>query len=41
MRPLSGKEALEEIVTIDTTVQEKDITFPTDAKLAVAILKEC
>jgi IS5 family transposase len=23
------------------TVQEKDVTFPTDAKLAVAILKEC
>ena len=38
---LHGKEALEEIVTIDTTAQEKDITFPTDAKLAVAILKEC
>lgn len=38
---LHGKEALEEMVTIDTTVQEKDITFPTDAKLAVAILKEC
>jgi len=38
---LHGKEALEERVTIDTTVQEKDITFPTDAKLAVAILNEC
>ena len=38
---LHGKEALEEVVTIDTTAQEKDITFPTDAKLAVAILKEC
>ena len=38
---LHGKEALEEVVTIDSTAQEKDITFPTDAKLAVAILKEC
>ena len=38
---LHGKSALEEIVTIDTTVQEKDITFPTDAKLAIAILREC
>lgn len=38
---LHGKESLEKMVTIDTTVQEKDITFPTDAKLAVAILKEC
>ncbi len=38
---LHGKSAQEEMVTIDTTVQEKDITFPTDAKLAVAILKEC
>jgi len=29
------------MVLIDSTVQEKDITFPTDAKLAIAILKEC
>ncbi len=38
---LHGKSSQEEMVAIDTTVQEKDITFPTDAKLAVAILKEC
>jgi IS5 family transposase len=38
---LHGKEALEDKVSIDTTVQEKDITFPTDAKLAVAILEAC
>lgn len=38
---LHGKAAQEEIVAIDSTIQEKDITFPTDAKLAVAILKEC
>jgi IS5 family transposase len=38
---LHGPASQDEMVTIDTTVQEKDITFPTDAKLAVAILKEC
>jgi IS5 family transposase len=38
---LHGKSAQEKMISIDTTVQEKDITFPTDAKLAVAILKEC
>ena len=38
---LHGKASQQEMVTIDTTVQEKDITFPTDAKLAAAILKEC
>ncbi len=35
------KAIREEQVIIDTTVQEKDITFPTDAKLAVGILGEC
>lgn len=38
---LHGKSSQEKMVSIDTTVQEKDITFPTDAKLAIAILKEC
>jgi IS5 family transposase len=38
---LHCKAIKEEQVLIDTTVQEKDITFPTDAKLAVSILKEC
>ena len=31
---LHGKQALEDTVNIDTTVQEKNITYPTDAKLA-------
>ena len=28
-----GKDSLEKMVTIDTTAQEKDITYPTDASL--------
>jgi len=35
---LHGKVALEETVNIDTTVQEKNITYPTDAKLAIKII---
>jgi hypothetical protein len=31
---LHGKQAQEVTVLIDTTVQEKNITYPTDAKLA-------
>ena len=38
---LHCKAIKEEQVIIDTTVQEKDITFPTDAKLAVGILEAC
>jgi transposase, IS5 family len=38
---LHGKEVLEEDVSIDTTVQEKNITYPTDTKLAVKIIKQC
>ena len=30
-----------EDVVIDTTVQEKNITYPTDAKLAVKVIKKC
>jgi IS5 family transposase len=30
---LHGKQAQEATVLIDTTVQEKNITYPTDAKL--------
>jgi transposase, IS5 family len=37
---LHGKEVLREAVSIDTTVQEKNITFPTDTKLAVKIIKQ-
>jgi hypothetical protein len=34
---LHGKQAQESTVSIDTTVQEKNITYPTDAKLAIKI----
>ena len=34
---LHGKQAQEATVLIDTTVQEKNITYPTDAKLAIKI----
>lgn len=35
---LHGRAALEDSVNIDTTVQEKNITYPTDAKLAIKII---
>lgn len=35
---LHGKAALEDTVNIDTTVQEKIITYPTDGKLAIKII---
>ena len=35
---LHGRAALEDNVNIDTTVQEKNITYPTDAKLAIKII---
>lgn len=35
---LHGKAALEDTVNIDTTVQEKNITYPTDSKLAIKII---
>lgn len=38
---LFGKEAQEKSVTIDTTVQEKNITFPTDTKLHRKIINKC
>jgi len=39
---LHGKDAFEEAQVIcDTTVQEKDITFPTDAKLYYAVIEQC
>ena len=38
---MHGKDALEESILIDTTVQEKDTTFPTDAKLYQAVMKQC
>jgi len=38
---LHGKDALEKEVIPDTTVQEKNITFPTDTKLHLKIIKKC
>ena len=38
---LHGKDAREKEVVIDTTVQEKNISFPTDVKLHRKIASEC
>ena len=38
---LHGQEALEKEVVIDTTVQEKNITFPTDTKLRMKVMGRC
>ncbi len=38
---LHGKSSLEKEVVIDTTVQEKDITYPTDVKLHKKIIDKC
>ena len=38
---LHGEESLEREVVIDTTVQEKNITFPTDTKLRVKAMSRC
>lgn len=38
---LHGKESLEKEVVIDTTVQEKNITYPTDVKLHKKIIDKC
>ena len=38
---LHGKQSLEREVVIDTTVQEKNITFPTDSKLRVKVISRC
>ena len=38
---LHGSTKNEEDVVIDTTVQEKNITFPTDTKLHVKIISKC
>lgn len=35
---LHGKKTLKDTVNIDTTIQEKAITDPTDAKLAIKII---
>ncbi len=38
---IHGEEFLNEDVSIDTTVQPKNITYPTETKLAVRIIKQC
>lgn len=38
---IHGKAAMEREVVIDTTVQEKNITFPTDIKLHKRIIEQC
>jgi transposase, IS5 family len=38
---MHGEEVLSEDVSIDTTAQPKNITYPTDTKLAVKIIKQC
>ena len=38
---LHGKAGLEREVVIDTTVQEKNITFPTDTKLRMKVMSRC
>jgi len=37
---LHGKDAEEKQVIIDTTVQEKNVTYPTDGKQAIKVVKE-
>ena len=38
---IHGEDAKEREVLVDTTVQEKNVTFPTDVKLYVKIVKKC
>jgi len=38
---INGKDSDDDNVNVDTTVQEKDITFPTDSKLHNKIIKKC
>ncbi len=38
---LHGEDAKEREITVDTTVQEKNITFPTDVKLLSKVIKKC
>jgi IS5 family transposase len=38
---IHGKAAMEKEVVVDTTVQEKNITFPTDVKLHKRIIEQC
>lgn len=38
---INGDDANDDNINVDTTVQEKNITFPTDAKLHKKIIKKC
>jgi IS5 family transposase len=38
---INGKDGQEDEATVDTTVQEKNITYPTDNKLHRKIIKKC
>lgn len=38
---VNGEDSNDDQINIDTTVQEKNITFPTDAKLHKKIIKKC
>lgn len=38
---INGNDSNDDNVSVDTTVQEKNITFPTDAKLHRKIIKQC
>ena len=38
---INGKDGKEDRGSIDTTVQEKNITYPTDSKLHRRIIKKC
>ena len=38
---INGKDSEDDNIIVDTTVQEKNITFPTDSKLHHKIIKRC
>lgn len=38
---LQGKDAHSKEIVVDTTAQEKNITYPTDVKLAVKVINKC
>lgn len=38
---INGRDAEEQDVSVDTTVQEKNVTYPTDAKLHRKIISKC
>ena len=38
---IHGKQAQEQDIVVDTTVQEKNVTFPTDTKLHAKIIQKC